>query len=122
MYFYTTLFQAGFSLIKFYIFLIFCRKASLNIHESMMKKIIGAPLSFFDNHFVGNVLNRFSFDCNNIDEHLPFIFPQLTGVSILLCYVYCHTEMQSNIHQRFQIFISHSRIEELFTRNSIDIL
>lgn len=83
MYFYTTLFQSGFSLIKFYFFLIFCRKASLNIHEAMLKKLILAPLSFFDTNYVGNILNRCSFDVNNIDENLPFLFPQLTGVSIL---------------------------------------
>lgn len=77
-----TLLQAVFGLIKFCVFLVFCRKASINIHKAMLEKIVRAIMMFFDYNYVGNILNRFSYDMNNIDENLPFIFPEFVGVSI----------------------------------------
>lgn len=43
---------------------------------------MGATMAFFDNHYIGNILNRFSYDLNNIDETIPFLFPVLGNVSI----------------------------------------
>lgn len=81
MYIITTLLMSTFGIIKFYLFLIFCRRASVNIHKVMLERIIRATLNFFDTNYVGNMLNRFSFDMNNIDENLPFLFPQMVEVS-----------------------------------------
>ncbi|KAF7278953.1 hypothetical protein GWI33_007817 [Rhynchophorus ferrugineus] len=60
-----------FDLINQYFFINFSRKASLNLHNNMIEKLTGAVMTFYDNYFIGNILNRFSQDLNSIDEHLP---------------------------------------------------
>ncbi|KAJ8925147.1 hypothetical protein NQ315_001332 [Exocentrus adspersus] len=72
--------KASLALVKFYALLRFCRNASINIHKVMASKVINAVMSFFDTHFIGNILNRFSLDLNNIDESIPFVYPRLFGV------------------------------------------
>ncbi|XP_066158997.1 probable multidrug resistance-associated protein lethal(2)03659 [Euwallacea fornicatus] len=62
------------SLIKSYSILRFCRRASVKIHQIMCQSIISSLMAFLDNHFIGNILNRFSYDLDVIDEHFPFIF------------------------------------------------
>nr|CAI5844257.1 unnamed protein product [Callosobruchus analis] len=64
------------TLIKTYTLFDFCKRASINVHKAIVKHIIYAVMSFFDSHFIGNILNRFSQDLNNIDEHLPFVFSE----------------------------------------------
>lgn len=68
-------------LIKIYVLLSYCRRASINIHKSMLASILSAPMAFFDTHFIGNILNRFSQDMNNVDELLPFVFTEVFRVS-----------------------------------------
>lgn len=84
MYAVLTLLRCVMSLVKFYALLRFCQNASVNLHKAMTMGVIGATMAFFDNHFIGNILNRFSYDLNNIDEFIPFLFPRLGHVSIVL--------------------------------------
>ena len=42
------------------------------VHNKMMTSVVKAPLSFHATHAVGQILNRFSQDINNLDELLPF--------------------------------------------------
>ncbi|CAG9771150.1 unnamed protein product [Ceutorhynchus assimilis] len=82
------------SLVKSYTILRFCRRASIKIHEIMCRCVIGSLMSFLDNHFIGNILNRFSYDLDVIDELFPFIFSEffrsfisIAGMLILIATV-----------------------------------
>ncbi|XP_060523188.1 probable multidrug resistance-associated protein lethal(2)03659 [Cylas formicarius] len=58
-------------LTKQLMFVNFSRKASVNLHNTMIEKLTTATMSFFDTYFIGNILNRFSQDLTTVDEHLP---------------------------------------------------
>ncbi|CAH0564202.1 unnamed protein product [Brassicogethes aeneus] len=58
-------------LFRYYLFYSFALRASFRIHERMIRNIINAAMSFFDSCFIGNILNRFSQDMNQVDEALP---------------------------------------------------
>lgn len=75
---------------KFFAVLWFCRAASIILHERMILAITRARMVFFDNHFAGNILNRFSYDLNNIDEYIPFQFPSLANVCTFRLYFLCY--------------------------------
>lgn len=62
-------------------FMWLCRTASINLHKKMAMTILKATMSFFDSHFIGNILNRFSYDLNNIDEYIPTLYPVMVNVS-----------------------------------------
>lgn len=82
MYGILTLLKCVMVLIQFYALLKFCQNASVKLHNAMTVGVVGATMSFFDTHFIGNILNRFSYDLNNIDEFIPFLFPGLGRVSM----------------------------------------
>ncbi|KAI9327292.1 P-loop containing nucleoside triphosphate hydrolase protein [Obelidium mucronatum] len=46
-------------------------RASTTIHEDMVKKLLSAPLSYFDTHSSGLILNRFLQDLSSIDSSVP---------------------------------------------------
>ncbi|GJQ66879.1 hypothetical protein Trydic_g7902 [Trypoxylus dichotomus] len=64
-------------LIKTYIFYALTAKTSKKLHKHTFFNVIRAKLSFFDDHLLGNVLNRFSKDFAATDEYLPVIFDYL---------------------------------------------
>ncbi|XP_044264453.1 probable multidrug resistance-associated protein lethal(2)03659 [Tribolium madens] len=72
-------------------YLVMTRKASLNLHTLMFRRIINASIEFFDDRFLGNILNRFSEDLLYVDERIPtslyFVFEcfmEMIGVAILM--------------------------------------
>lgn len=75
------------SLSAFYSLMKFCQRASVILHKAMWNGLIEANMAFYDNHYIGNILNRFSYDLNVIDEVIPFLFPSLAAVSIKLSYI-----------------------------------
>lgn len=70
-----------FAIITAYVHFNFTRKASNNLHKSMIMNILYAAMDFFDTHLIGNILNRFSKDLNIIDEQLPFILYEFFEVN-----------------------------------------
>ncbi|XP_033646525.1 ATP-binding cassette sub-family C member 9-like [Asterias rubens] len=44
--------------------------AAKNLHNSMLQRVISAPMRFFDTTPIGRVLNRFSSDTSTIDQRL----------------------------------------------------
>lgn len=49
----------------------FSIRASKNIHKAMIGSVLHSAMTFFDRHYIGNIVNRFSKDLNNIDEVIP---------------------------------------------------
>ncbi|KAB2028831.1 hypothetical protein ES319_D05G122500v1 [Gossypium barbadense] len=69
-------------------------KAAVQVHNTLLNKVINAPAQFFDQTPGGRILNRFSSDLYTIDDSLPFIlnillanFVGLLGIAVVLSYV-----------------------------------
>ncbi|RZC33809.1 ABC membrane domain containing protein, partial [Asbolus verrucosus] len=60
------------------------KKASMNVHQLIAKKILYASTTFFNSNFVGNILNRFSKDLLSIDEIIPITVYNLFEPSLKL--------------------------------------
>lgn len=73
----------AFTLIRAFAFFIFSSKASTNIHDSILNRILNAEMLFFDINLSGNVLNRFSRDLGIIDEQMPYVIFECTRVSYI---------------------------------------
>ncbi|CAG9817751.1 unnamed protein product [Phaedon cochleariae] len=71
-------------LLKFYLVMKFAANASIRIHNDMMQNLVNSVMGFFDNCFIGNILNRFSQDLSVIDEHLALALSSLFGISFAL--------------------------------------
>ncbi|XP_028137191.2 probable multidrug resistance-associated protein lethal(2)03659 [Diabrotica virgifera virgifera] len=74
---FTTVFSSLYNLVTLYSLLRFCRNASYNVHKLMVSRITTAVMTFFDTNYLGNVVNRFSYDLNILDERLPMMFLHL---------------------------------------------
>ncbi|KAG7661583.1 uncharacterized protein J8A68_004850 [[Candida] subhashii] len=48
--------------------------ASRKIHDKMAKRVMYAPMSFFEETPVGRIMNRFTNDVNKIDDGIPQVF------------------------------------------------
>uniref|UniRef100_A0A8D2B2M4 ATP binding cassette subfamily C member 8 n=1 Tax=Sciurus vulgaris TaxID=55149 RepID=A0A8D2B2M4_SCIVU len=59
-------------------------KVAKRLHRSLLSRIILAPMRFFETTPLGSILNRFSSDCNTIDQHIPSTLECLSR-STLLC-------------------------------------
>lgn len=72
----------------------FTRRASNRLHDKMICSIMETSIDFFDNTYLGNILNRCSKDLATIDENLPNVIYEfieitlaLTGIIILIASV-----------------------------------
>lgn len=54
-------------------YFLFSTRASMRLHKNIFTSILNAPMSFFDTHLIGNILNRFSRDMATIDDHIPYL-------------------------------------------------
>merc|ERR1719271_569390 len=60
-----------------------CVNASNQLHESMLKSVLRAPVSFFDTTPMGRILNRFTRDVESLDTQLPVSVQQLAGCACI---------------------------------------
>ncbi|XP_015275296.1 PREDICTED: multidrug resistance-associated protein 9-like, partial [Gekko japonicus] len=60
------------SIIKGFVFTKTTLKASSTLHNTMFRKILQSPMSFFDTTPTGRLMNRFSKDMDELDVRLPF--------------------------------------------------
>jgi ABC-type multidrug transport system fused ATPase/permease subunit len=63
-------------------------RASTTLHQALLKRILGAPMSFFDVTPIGRIVSRFSKDMYQVDNELSqffqfFLFTTLSVVSTL---------------------------------------
>ncbi|XP_060516805.1 ATP-binding cassette sub-family C member 4-like [Cylas formicarius] len=65
--------STGLSLVRAFSNFYFCTKAGRNLHRVLVEGVVNAYMSFFDNHFIGNVVNRVAKDMHTIDEAVPFV-------------------------------------------------
>ena len=47
--------------------------ASASLHNSMLERVLQAPMAFFDSTPLGRIMNRFSRDIETLDNQLPQI-------------------------------------------------
>lgn len=66
-------------------------RAAVKVHNTLLHKLVSAPVQFFDQTPAGRILNRLSSDLYTIDDSLPFIlnilvanFVGLLGIAIVL--------------------------------------
>jgi len=67
-------------------------KCSRQLHNTMFKAVLNAPLYFFDTNPVGQILNRFSRDIYSMDDELPwsfFDFVQFGLLSLAIIIINC---------------------------------
>ncbi|KAF5303189.1 hypothetical protein FQA39_LY10102 [Lamprigera yunnana] len=57
---------------------------SINLHDTIFKKISHASMKFFYDNPVGRILNRFSNDLGTIDDYIPFVIVDFVEQSLIL--------------------------------------
>jgi len=81
------------TLLRGFIYVISCTKASRSIHDNLIKNLFEARVKFFDLTPQGRIINRVSSDMYSVDDDLPFIinlfsfgFFQTLGILVITCY------------------------------------
>ncbi|KAF2001413.1 multidrug resistance-like protein [Amniculicola lignicola CBS 123094] len=67
---YTVLQVSG--LVAMFAFCIIAKRSGLRLHETILKTVMAAPMSFFSKTDTGSITNRFSQDMSLLDRQLPF--------------------------------------------------
>ncbi|KAH9667477.1 multidrug resistance-associated protein 11 [Citrus sinensis] len=90
------IFNSFLTLVRAFSFAFGSLRAAVKVHNTLLTKIINAPVLFFDQTPGGRILNRFSSDLYMIDDSLPFIlnillanFVGLLGIAVVLSCVQC---------------------------------
>lgn len=69
------------SIFRAFTFYTMCFNASERVHNSMVAKVMNAPIQYFDYVSVGKLLNYFTRDVGVLDESLPSVLFELNLVS-----------------------------------------
>lgn len=59
--------------IRTYYSFYFCTNAARKLHKTLITSMLNAYMYFFDNHFIGNIINRLSKDFSVTDEQMPYL-------------------------------------------------
>ncbi|XP_069129182.1 ATP-binding cassette sub-family C member 5-like [Argopecten irradians] len=59
-------------------------RASVNLHNNAVGKVMNAPMQFFDANPPGRIINRFSRDIENVDVFIPLTLDNLLRILILV--------------------------------------
>ncbi|XP_074031341.1 LOW QUALITY PROTEIN: probable multidrug resistance-associated protein lethal(2)03659 [Leptinotarsa decemlineata] len=89
-------------LVKCFAVLNFCRRSSVNLHKKMINRVVRAPMAFYDTHFIGNILNRFSQDLVNVDEYLPTVIDESFRAAVM---VFGHSWLIVSVNIKFVIYV-----------------
>lgn len=57
-------------LVRFYLFIKFTIRISLNIFQGLLKVVLRAPIWFFDTNPLGRIISRFTSDIDKVDFHI----------------------------------------------------
>ncbi|CAB4004432.1 multidrug resistance-associated 5 [Paramuricea clavata] len=89
--FYAAIFGSSLALLMFllvvkcFIFVNTILRASSNLHNQVFRAVTKSPMEFFDTTPIGQILNRFSKDIDEMDTRLPFLVEFLIlNLSLLL--------------------------------------
>lgn len=85
------------------------KKAATNLHNSLFKRVLGAPILFFLRTPLGDVLNSFAKDQDTIDEALPdtlhmttiYLMILLTSLAIVTVSIYYYAIMTAALFLAF---------------------
>lgn len=83
------------TLVRTTCFFVTCMRASINLHNSLFRSVLKAPIKFFDYNPIGILLNRVSSDMGIVDDLLPptafdtiEIFINVLGTLITVAIIY----------------------------------
>lgn len=74
------------SILKGYTFVKITLRSSSKLHDTMFKRILGSPMSFFDTTPTGRMVNRFSKDQDEVDAVLPFNMENFFQFSLIVMF------------------------------------
>uniref|UniRef100_A0A665V6E2 ATP-binding cassette, sub-family C (CFTR/MRP), member 12 n=1 Tax=Echeneis naucrates TaxID=173247 RepID=A0A665V6E2_ECHNA len=82
----TVVFMVLFAIIKCFIYTHITLNSSCNLHNTMLKKIIDSPMSFFDTTPAGRILNRFAKDQEELDTVLPLHMDTFVQFALIILF------------------------------------
>lgn len=98
-------------------------QASKDLHETMLRSVLHAPMSFFDTTPIGRIISRFSRDVNAVDQLLPQMFSQMlsTVLNLLASYIYIATVFPWFIIVAVPITVLYYCLQRFYNRTSIEL-
>src|SRR5690606_4576696 len=69
--------QSIFSFIRVYTFSIVSEKGMAAVREAVYRKVVWLPMTFFDNHRVGEVMSRLTADTSTLQDTFSFVLAEM---------------------------------------------
>ncbi|XP_021375735.1 multidrug resistance-associated protein 5-like [Mizuhopecten yessoensis] len=84
VYMYTTVVIAGLATLKGFLSGMVMVRASVNLHNKAVERVMSAPMQYFDANPPGRLLNRFSRDVEDADIFIPNLMDNLLQVMVVI--------------------------------------